>query len=273
MRQKNLKTDFDSLKEDVFYILTKNNFNTSLKVSKEDQDREITLLNETVSNELFFFVVNLYDFELEHINGVNKYLGYSEKEFTYKQYWNHVIHPGKEALKLIARRMYEALCSGQYPLEFMVQRFTSMVPLKHYEGHYILTKKTSSVFQYYDNNKLLSYVDEFTIIGDYNGEPLNPRMWFDYDEKDSDLKKQMLNNIMEDFEGMKIFAAKEFQIARKLAYNPHISATELANEFELKPSTVNTYYKRFLEKARNYFQIDFESMSDAANYLRRECIL
>ncbi|MHA4844531.1 hypothetical protein ACX0G7_10225 [Flavitalea antarctica] len=273
MEKRNLKTDFDSLKDDIFLILTRNAFDSNFKVSTLDQQREIGLLKQTMNNERFFFVVNLMDFELEEINGVSRYLGYSERDFTFKRYWNGVIHPGKEALKLLARQMYEILCSGQYPLEFMVQRFTSMVPLKHSNGHYILTKKTSSVFQYSSDNRLLSYIDEFTIIGDYNGEPLNPRMWFDYNEKDSTLKKQMLSNIMKDFEGMKIFAAKEFQIARKIAYNPNITPAELAQEFELQPSSINTYYKRFLEKARDYFQMEFESMSDAAKYLRRECIL
>jgi hypothetical protein len=273
MRKINPKTDFDVLKRDVFQILKSNELHYNARVSKINQDREIALLKETINNERFFFVVDLLNFELYEITGVNRYLGYSEKDFTFKRYWNNVIHPGKEALKLIARQMYEALCSGQYSLEFMVQRFTSMVPLKQYNGHYILTKKTSSVFQYTNDNRLLSYIDEFTIIGDYNGEPLSPRMWFNYDDKESALKQQMLKNIIKDFEGMKIFAAKEFQIARKLAYHPNVTPAELAREFGLRKSSINTYYKRFLEKAREYFQMDFQSMSDAAKYLRRECIL
>lgn len=273
MLSKQDKTDFDLLKSDIVRLFDEYHDRIQFAVPQADQAREISSLKQTLDNERFFFVVNLLNFEIEEIHGVQRYLGYPENDFTFKKYWNHVIHPGKLALKLLARHMYEALCSGRYPLKFVVQRFTSLVPLKHYQGHYLLTKKTSSVFQYDVNNKLISYVDEFTIIGNYNGEALNPRMWFEYDQQDSPLKKELLNRMLSDFVAMKIFSPNEFQIARRLAYNTNITQAEIADEFGLTVNTVNTYYKRFLEKARNYFQLEFATLAEASSYLRRECIL
>lgn len=273
MHPKIAKTDFDLLKRDVTSFFNTDHHKIPFMVSNEEQAREINSLRETLNNERFFFIINLPKFEIEETYGVQKYLGYPENDFTFKKYWNHVIHPGKQPLKLLARHMYEAFCNGKYPLKFIVQRFTSLVPLKHYNGNYLLTKKTSSVFQYDANNRLISYIDEFTIIGAYNNEPLDPRMWFEYDNQDTPAKREFLNKMINDFIGMKVFSPNEFQIARKLAYNTGITQLEIANELGLTVNTVNTYYKRFLEKARDFFHIDFASLADAASYLKREGIL
>lgn len=267
------KTNFDVLKDDIISLFNEDHNKIQLVVSLEEQTKEISLLRETLNNERFFFVVNLLNFEIEQIHGIQKYLGYPENEFCYKQYWNHVIHPGKQALKLLARHMYEAFCNGKYPLKFIVQRFTSLVPLKHYDGRYLLTKKTSSVFQYDVNNRLISYIDEFTVIGEYTGQPLDPRMWFEYDNQNSEEKNLFLKEMLNDFIEMKIFSPNELQIARKLAYNTDITQAQIAEEFGLTVNTVNTYYKRFLEKARDCFKIKFLTFADAASYLKRECIL
>src|SRR5207237_686300 len=114
------------------------------------------------------------NFEIQEVHGIQKWLGYSQKEFSLKQYWNQVMHPSrKQSLLLIAKRMYEVLCRGTYQLEFMVQRFATLTPLKHYKGHYLLVKKTSSVFQYDVRNRLTGYLNEFSIVSDYGGEALN----------------------------------------------------------------------------------------------------
>lgn len=272
MTSKLYLTDFDILKREV-QAYFKDFHNWNLVISHDDQLQEIELLKETIKAERFFFVVNLQTFELEDINGLQRYLGYREADFTYKYYWNQVIHPGKEALKILARTMYESLCTGKHPLRFLVQRFTSLVPLRHYDGHYILTKKTSSTFQYDVNNRLVSYIDEFTIIGEYNGEPLSPRIYNTYGEIGAHGPQELLNSSMEKFISMKIFSPNEFQVVRKVAYTPNVTQAQIANELGLTVHTVNTYYKRFLFKARDFFEMDFDNINDTAAYLKRECII
>jgi DNA-binding transcriptional regulator LsrR (DeoR family) len=70
-----------------------------------------------------------------------------------------------------------------------------------------------------------------------------------------------------------VFSTNEFQIARKLAYNTKLTQAEIADEFGFTINTVNTYYKRILEKARDFFQIKFNSLAEVTTYLKRECIL
>jgi hypothetical protein len=273
MKSKISATDFDKLKQDVFSYFEKDFNKITPVVPESEHVREINLLKQNIENERFFFVVNLLDFEVEYVHGISKYLGYSEKEFTFRKYWNDLIHPTKQPLKLLARHMYEMLCSGKYELKFMVQRFASLVPLKHRDGHYILTKKTSSVFQYDTKNRLIAYVDEFTIIGDYNGEAFSPRMWFDYDEKDPIAKRELLAKLFDDFVKMKIFAPKELQLARTLSINPDISADEIQAQIGISKASISTYQKRLLKKSREFFKIDFPSYAEAVAYLKKECIL
>src|SRR3982751_5534357 len=183
MSVKGLNIDFDSLRSDVLDLFNEdhNEINKNLVVSLEEQQREVDLLKETLGSERFFFIVDLLNFEIQEVHGIQKWLGYPQKEFSLKQYWNQVMHPGrKQSLLLISKQMYNVVCRGAYQLEFMVQRFATLTPLKHYNGHYLLAKKNASVFQYDVRNRLTAYLNEFTIVGDYDGEALNPSMYNSY---------------------------------------------------------------------------------------------
>lgn len=269
-------TQFDDLKLEITAYFNENHNLLRLAVPESEQQKEIDLLKETLmSNDRFFFVIDLLNFEMMHPFGIQKWLGYSEREFTLKQYWDKVVHPSrKQTLLLIVRQMYEVLCRGTYPLQFMVQRFSTLVPLRHYQGHYILTKKTASVFQYDINNRLIAYLDEFTIVShDYNGEPLNPVMYNSHGEREVIKEKEIMAKAMERFLSMKIFTSGELQSIRLLAYNPKLTQSSIARHLGLSVYTIDTYYKRFLTKARSFYGVPFASVLDAALHLKREGLL
>jgi DNA-binding CsgD family transcriptional regulator len=274
MPDKNINTDFDILKNKVQSFFDEDHEKIKFMVAPEKQQKEISLLQEMAGSGRFFFEVDLPGFELKNAHGIQRWLGYPEKEFSLKLYWNHLSHPSrKQSLLLLAQQLYETLCKGVYPLEFMVQRFSSWVPLKHYNGHYVLAQKTSSVFQYDNRNRLTSYLNEFTIIGDYQGEPMNPRMYNSYGERETVKEKEIMEKTIARFLGMKIFTASELQAIRKLAYHPQITQAEIARDLDRSIHTIDTYYKRFLSKAREFYKQDFASVSDAAQHLRKEGLL
>jgi len=274
MPVKTVHSDFELLKNKVATYFGDDDSAIKLMVPPEKQQGEINLLKETVGNERFFFVIDLLRFEVEEVQGIQKWLGYSEKEFSLKQYWNQLMHPGQKiSLLLIARRMYESLCRGAYPLQFMVQRFASLVTVKHYNGRYLLTKKTASVFQYDSKNRLIAYLNEFTIIGNYEGEALYPRIYNSYGERETVREKEILEKTTKDFLKMKVFTAGELQAIRKLAYNPGITQSKIAEELDLSVHTIETYDKRFLHKAREFYREEFLSVLDAAIHLRKEGLL
>lgn len=197
---------------------------------------------------------------------MQQWLGYPAREFSLKQYL-HLVHPGKQmALLNFAVQLYGTLCIGQVPLAFMVQRYSSLVVLRHYQGHYLLFKKTSSIFQYDEKKRLLAYMNEFTRIGMYNDEPFSPSFFNSGGGEEKEHGGEVQRKAIEQFVGMKVFSVQELQVASKIAY--HLGITQVA--IAIKPNTVDTYFKRFLAKARNYFHTDFPSAQDAATYLHRE---
>lgn len=242
-------------------------------VSKEQQQKEIASLKETIGNRRFFFVTNLENYEIEQAHGIERWLGYSERDFTMKKYLD-ILHPGrKKAVLMIAMHLYNTLCKGQYTLNFMVQRYSSLIALKHYKGHYLLANKISSIFQYDVNNRLTACLHEYTIINDeYNGEPLGPK-FFTATGEDEERGVEILQKAVEQFLKMKVFSPKEMQVARKLAYQPGIKQKQLADILEISVDDLHQYYGRFLKKARDFFHHEFNNTVDAALYLKKEGLL
>lgn len=260
--------DFEGLQDYVRSLF--DTIPTKLMVDDAQQQQEITLLRETIGGGRFFFVVDLVNFEITFSYGVQRWLGYHEKEFTLKQYWN-IVHPGKQkALMAVAFQLYNAVCKGQYALQYMVQRYSSQVALRHYNGQYLLFQKISSVFQYDAQNCLTAYMNEFTRLGHYENEPLRPVFFNSGGEEETKRGGEVLQKTIQHFLGMKVFSPNELQVARIIAYIPSIKQAAIATQLQVSPHTIDTYCKRFLNKARDYFHADFPSVVDAAVYLKRE---
>lgn len=270
MLDKKNGTDFDALKKHVVSLFPQ--YPLHLAVPDKDQQYEIGLLKETLGGQRFFFVVDLPQFAMTQVHGLQRWLGYPEKQFSLKEYWS-LVHPAKQKpLMAVALQLYDTLCTGRYALKFLVQRYSSLVALKHYKGHYLLVKKTSSVFQYDAANRLTAYLNEFTIIGEYEGQPLYP-VFFRADGEAEQRGNEVMQAVMERFLGMKVFSRREFQTARELAYAPGITQAEIARRLSVAPYTVGTNCKRFLNKSRDFFHRDFSSAAEAAVYLHKDGLL
>ena len=242
-------------------------------VAEEEQQKEISSLKETIGSRRFFFVTNLEKYEIEQPHGIERWLGYSERDFTMKKYLD-ILHPGrKKAVQMIALHLYDTLCKGEYALNFMVQRYSSLIALKHYRGHYVLANKISSIFQYDINNRLTACLHEFTIISDeYNGEAVGPK-FFTATGENEERGREILQKAVEHFLQLKVFSPKEMQVARKIAYHPGISQKQLAELLSISVDDLHQYYGRFLKKARDFFHHDFNNTVDAALYLKKEGLI
>ncbi len=264
-------SNFDQLRAHVISLFPEKL--APLAVTEHAQRQELESLSRTIGSERFYFVVDMTRFEISRSEGIQRWLGYYEKEFTLKKYWS-LVHAGmQKPVHNVFVQMANILCPGRFELEFMVQRYSSLTAIRHHAGHYLLLKRTASVFQYDAENRLTEYLNEFTIIGEYNGESLSPSFFTDKGEQEAERGEIIMKRALESFLGMKIFSVNELHVARMLAYQPGISQAQIANILELKPNTVDTYYKRFLKKSRDYFHHDFSSVLDAALYLRKTGLL
>ena len=242
-------------------------------VKADQQEAELSSLDGTIGSQRFYFVVDMTSFETTRCQGIQRWLGHNEKEFSLKRYWK-LVHPGNQvASHTVFLQMAKILCAGKFELEFMVQRYGNLTALRHHQGHYLLCKRIASVFQYDAMNRLTEYLNEFTIVGPYKNEPLSPSFFTNTGEAEMERGRIILENALANFVGMKLFSAQELQVARLLAYQPGITQQKLAEQFNRSTNTIDTYYKRFLTKARNYFHLNFQNVQEAANYLRESGLL
>jgi DNA-binding CsgD family transcriptional regulator len=243
-------------------------------VSEEEQAKKLELLDAAIPDESFYVVYNLQTGEFEHANGVDKWLGYPDNEFTVNRYLA-CIDPKQVILhNMIARSMYKLLCSGMFRLQFSRQRYISRIGLRHNDGSYIEFKKTTSIFQYDNENRLLAQLNEFTKIGTYEGASLDTRVTEIDGVPQKDIFERMVfQETIKAFMEKKYFSPRELEILRMYAEEQEISTKQLAETLKLVAATVNELNKRILGKARNTFTHQFDTAREVALYLKKEKIL
>lgn len=245
----------------------------SKMVSPGTQKREIDLLKETLHFERFFFVLNLHDLKLDNVNGVQRWLGYPDKDFTLMKFLQ-IIHPSHaEAHYFTSTELIKGLMRGDWKIEFMKHRYITNIALRHSQGHYLLFKRLASAFQYDENHKLLEYVNEFTYVGDYKEEPYSIRA---ANEDGSKLVwlEEVLKRVQNAFAADKYaFTFQQLRILRKYAYQPDIQTSDIARAFKTEESTINTHKKRIQQKAQALFHKKFGHIKDIAAYLREQGLI
>ena len=242
-------------------------------IKEQQQQEQLNTLNNMIADETFYFVFNLLTYEFDYVKGVERWLGYSDNEFTVGRYL-HSISPGQRLqFNLIAQNMYRLLCKGIFKLKFNTQRYMSLVALKHYNGEYITFKKTTSVFQYDDKNRLLAQLDIFNKLGAYEGAPLNTRITETDGLQKDEFERRVFQMTLESFMEKKIFSPREFDILRCYANDKEINSNRLALLLNISPQTVATYNKRILEKAETTFTHSFTNAKEVALHLKKEKII
>lgn len=244
----------------------------SKTVSLEKQKKEIQLLQETVHFERFFFVLDLHELKLEHVTGVERWLGYPDKDFTILKFLQ-IIHPSHlEAHYLTASVLIGGLMRGDWKVEFMKHRYSTHIALRHSKGHFLLFKRLASVFQYDTSHRLLAYLNEFTLVKEFNDEPY---LIGAKNEDGSNLvwMEEVLKRTHKAFENKNFFTFQELRILRKFAYIPGISASKIAAAFKIKENTVITHKKRILIKAEKLFSKQFETVKQLADHLKEQGLI
>lgn len=264
-------TNFDQLRQYVISLFPEQLAPPAVPESQLEE--EIRSISRTIGSHRFYFVVDMTTFEISQCGGIEQWLGYYEKEFTLKKYWG-LVHPGLQmAAHAVFVQMANILCTGKFQLAFMVQRYGSFTAIKHAKGHYLLLKRIASVFQYDSNNHLTGYLNEFTIIGPYNGEALSPSFFTDKGEQETKRGNIIMEKVADTFHKMKDFSPQQLHIARLLVYEDGVSQRQIATRLNVAPATIKTHCDRFLDSARQRFHHDFSSVLEAATYLQKTGLL
>lgn len=241
--------------------------NNKTMVPAEMQQEEIELLKGTFHYEKMFFVINACTVSIEQANGITRWLGFREGQFTIEKYYS-VIHPSYLAAQMAGMyELFEFSMSGKVPVQFMGYYFTDMIALQHASGHYRLFKRMIIPFQHDDKSRLLSYLNEFTLIGQCNSKPYCTRIT-DRLGNAVEWQDDYFTGIKTFFEKQSIFSSQELRILYKFASDPSISSADVAVMFKVKENTIITYKRRILFKAQHFFQRRFKTAREVAAYLQ-----
>ena len=92
-------------------------------VPEINQLEELELLKPTLRYDRFIFVLDLHNMRIKHVYGLEKLLGYRDKEFTLLKFLQ-IIHPAHFLThNLSATAMIEGLMRGEWPVEFIKHRY------------------------------------------------------------------------------------------------------------------------------------------------------
>ena len=251
-------------------------YKPSFKVKDEVVHQKLRSLADTLDDERFFFVVDVLNFEITYLGGVQRWLGYFEKEFSLRLFFR-IIHPeASKILSLSTFRILQMACMGHTPPKILSDtKHITLLPLKHIDGSYLYLRKASSAFQYDDEYRLLSFLNEFTIVGPYEGHDiprLSPR-FVNPSQNLNQFENDIKEVIRQGFSSLNFFSYSELSLLHTLAYKPETTRAELSDQFGVKLSTIDTLQKRALSKARDYFIKDFKAALDVATFLQSQGLL
>lgn len=251
------------------------NLENNLAIPIKKHLEEVKSLAETIKYERFFFVVDVLTQSIKYPHGLLQWLGYKDEEFTFEKY-SSIIHPNHiEAVFLLAKSIFAFSNSNLFYLEFMKEKYVIDVALRHAKGHYVLVKRTLSCWQYSPNQNIITaYLNEFAVWGEFdeeNSKGIRPRLTDLYGGKLNIYDMAVRDSSFKTLESNKRFSVQELRILRKYAYNPAITANDVAVSFKIKISSVETYNRRILTKFNNIYPNEqVKSAKEVASFLRKE---
>jgi DNA-binding MarR family transcriptional regulator len=238
-------------------------------ISVEEQEAEFRSLKASLHHKTrFFFVVNLHEMKLREVHGVENCLGYADKSFDFYRYLDIVHAEHSLPHTNSSRAMLEGLNTGKVKLKFIKHRYNTLMALRDSKGDNHLCKRMACVFQFNKKDQLTEYLNEFTILTKFDGEPFQIL-------RDSTMKEneKILDDLLElakyNFKKLKIFSDQHLQILRIYAYNKKMLVQEIAKELNIMKSSVTEQNKRIIEKAEKVFSKEFETAREVALHLKR----
>jgi hypothetical protein len=243
-------------------------------VSAERQTTEINKLKSTLDFEQCFFVFNLPERRLENVHGFTNWFGYPDNSFNLMTYFN-AIHPGfMETLHINAQAAFNTANEPKQAVRFMDDKVVTNLPIRHRNGHYILTKRSLYPFQIDKSGLVTAYLNHFILLKPYEQTDrtdfrTGKRQTLVNQDVAAAVKEQRLLTLEQD-NISKTFSQNEWKVLHELVADPEVTQTQIAEKLNIRKETIQkTYNHRILKKARQRFEPhEFTSIKDVAAFLK-----
>jgi len=237
-------------------------------VSAEQQQTELKRIKEGLRYEQFFCIIDMLNFEMKYAAGFEA-LGYNSSQVSLKDYFKMIKVDGiVQLMQLLGRETFKL--SHLDIINFMRPKFITTIPMIHTDGRTLLIKRTISPWQVTTEMQIVEYISEFTVIGEYNGEPINPRIE-DVNPAAKEIYDRVVNKMLAVQPHFKNpFSPKETLLLKYYNENEGNSPQVTAGENNITVQTLYDYNKKILSKAKKFFgeNVAFTSAKMVAKHLK-----
>ena len=224
-------------------------------------------LDSQLHNERFYTITDVLSGEITQCKGVGQWLGYADGDFSQKKFLS-IVHPAHAVIQsLYATCFFDFLLNTGFKLQWLTPHFISTIALKISANNYLYCKRECFPSQVTDDNLMLSYVSEFTVIKEFDGENYHCRL-SNIDNKQLKLQQVIQTLVKTRFEKAAFFSIQEHRILKKYANTKNITSQAIATAIKVEKISVNTYNKRILKKARELFHYPFTNAMEVGIWLK-----
>jgi hypothetical protein len=236
-------------------------------VSKAQQLETINSLRDTIKSERFFFVVDMQKAEIKHCYGVGQWLGYHDY-ISFDDYW-YMRHPSTDKIEYqYFKGIVEQTSGGHLDLSFMREKFVAIHPLRHADGSYVVVKRMTSGFQYNKSKQVTEYINEFTILKEYDHELFSARGIDSFGNRMEEWMGRVQEHVKKESHQILPFSPKELLLLRLYAFTEIPITNEVAGiKLSTSKGVVETLNKRIIHKAKDLFEHPFITAQEVGRFL------
>jgi hypothetical protein len=190
------------------------------------EEHENKLLLETLQwmgrYDVYYSIVNIKTGKIERQYGIRNHLGYTEPDIAGTNpdnpaedkgiyFFRNIIHPFvREWHDLFLVNALKLFPQGEInKIRLRDTRFIINIPVRKKNGIYVFVKQMVLPFQVDGKGQLVSYLNVYTIVDEYRGQPLRPR-FFEHATSQQELDR-MRNKLEKEH---KKAAAREISITK-----------------------------------------------------------
>lgn len=137
----------------------------------EKQQNLLEALDQMVKLGHCYFVYDIPSQMITHRKGIYDFLGHKDDAFSMCDYLD-ALHPALKAMQgRYSTGFVKALGQGKIRLDVSSTYFQYSQSLQHRNGKYLFVRRTLIPFHYTEDNKMLTWLNLFTFINDYEIHP------------------------------------------------------------------------------------------------------
>ncbi|GAB3421726.1 hypothetical protein [Niabella aquatica] len=236
-------------------------------VTALEQNAVLKRMDEEILQERIYFSVNLAENRIVHRNGISRWLGYTDTDFSLRDY-HQIIHPAHAPLQCYySASLLELFMHNEIKLQFMQPVCATLIALRHKTGKYIYCKRECSPFQLTGKNKITEYLCQLSMLKQFSCETYHTRI-YPVNSYSAHVDDRLHALARKKFAEQTSFSIQELRILKRYVYQKNSTSEIIGQAFKIKKSTVNTFNKRILKKTELFSKQGFNTAKEAALYFK-----